>query len=73
MERLDPKPSRAHKRASLTKAIVAALAAGVVTFLVMALLLQLAGGTSGFIGASVAVLVGGLVAAITLPTPVRER
>ncbi|MGV8845076.1 hypothetical protein [Tessaracoccus sp.] len=73
MERLDRKPTREHKRASLTKAIMFAVLAGVMTFVVMMLLVQLQPGTSGFIGAGVAVVVAGIVSAVTLPTPRRER
>ena len=73
MERLDPKPGREHKRSSLTKAVGSALLAGVVTFVVMFLLIQLQPGTAGFISAGVAVVVGGIVSAVTLPTPSRER
>lgn len=73
MERLDPKPGRAHKRSSLIKGVGAAVIAGVVTFLLMFLLGQVQPGTAGAIGAGVAIVVGGIVSAITLPTPRRER
>lgn len=73
MERLDKKPTREHKRASLTKAIMFAAIAAVVTFVLMLLLVQLQPGTSAFIGAGVAVVVAGIVSAVTLPTPRRER
>ncbi len=73
MERLDRKPSRSSKRTSLIAAVGSAVAAGVVTFLIMFLLLNLQSGTSGFIGAGVAIVVGGIVSAVSLPTPHRER
>lgn len=73
MERLDPKPGRAHKRSSLIKGVGAAAVAGVVAFLLLFLLGQLQPGVSGLIGAGVAIVVGGIVSAITLPTPRRER
>lgn len=73
MERLDPKPPRAHKRSFLMVAVGSAVAAGVIAFLLMFLLLQLQSGTSGFIGAGVAIVVGGIVAAVATPTPHRER
>lgn len=73
MERIDPRPSRAHKRASLIKAVASALVAGLVSFVVMFLLFQLHVATSGYIAAGVAVVTAGIVSAVTLPTPVRER
>lgn len=73
MERLDPKPPRANKRSFLMVAVGSAVAAGVIAFLLMFLLLQLQSGTSGFIGAGVAIVVGGIVAAVATPTPHRER
>lgn len=73
MEILDAESSRAHKRASLMKAIMAALLAGAMVFVVLFLLIQLQPGTSGLIGAGVAVVVAGVVAAIATPTPHRER
>ncbi len=73
MERLDPKPARSSKITSLITAVASAVAAGVVSFLIMFLLLNLQSGTSGFIGAGVAIVVGGIVAAVSLPTPQRER
>ncbi len=73
MERLDHKPPRSHKRNFLMLAVGSAIAAGVVAFLIMFLLIQLQSGTSGFIGAGVAVVVGGVVAAVVSPTPHREH
>lgn len=73
MERIDPKPGTAHKKTSLIKAIAAAVLAGVITFVLLFVVGQLQPGTAGALGAGVAIVVGGLVAAITLPTPRRER
>lgn len=73
MERLDPKPGRTQKSSSLVKGVAAAAVAGLITFLLLFLLSDLNGGVSGMIGAGVAIVVGGLVSAITLPTPRRER
>lgn len=73
MERLDPKPARAEKRSSLVVGVVAAVVAGVAAFLLLFLLGQVQPGTSGLIGAGISITVGGIVSAITLPTPERER
>ena len=73
MERLDPKPGRPQKSSSLVKAVGAAVVAGLITFLLLFLLSTLNAGVCGLIGAGVAIVVGGLVSAITLPTPRRER
>ncbi len=73
MERLDPKPGRSQKSSSLAKGITSAVVAGLITFFLLFLITDLNGGVSGLIGAGVAIVVGGLVSAITLPTPRRER
>ncbi len=73
MERLDPKPGSAHKRSSLVKGILSAVVAGLLTFFIMFLVVNMQAGTAGSIGAGVAIVVGGLVSAITLPTPQREH
>lgn len=73
MERLDPKPGRSRKSSSLVKGIAAAVLAGLITFFLLFLLTDLNGGVSGLIGAGVAIVVGGVVSSITLPTPRRER
>ncbi len=73
MERLDPKPARGDKSASLGKAVAFAVIAGLVTFLLLFVLSDLNGGVSVMVGAGVAIVVGGLVSAISLPTPHRER
>ncbi len=73
MERLDAKPGRSRKSSSLVTAIVSAVAAGLITFFLLFLISDLNEGVSGMIGAGVAIVVGGLVSAITLPTPRRER
>ena len=73
MERLDAKPGRSHKSSSLVKAVAFAVIAGLITFFLLLLIVNLNGGVSGMIGAGVAIVVGGLVSAITLPTPRRER
>ncbi len=73
MERLDPKPPRASKRTFFMLSVGSALAAGIITFLLLLLLFQLQSGTSGSIAAGVAVVVGGIVAAVASPTPHRER
>lgn len=73
MERVDLKSPRANKRRFLMVALGAAVVAGVVAFLIMILVLQLQSGTSGLIGAGVAVVVGGIAAAVASPTPHRER
>ncbi len=73
MERLDAKPGRSHKSSSLVKAVSFAVISGLITFFLLFLIASLNEGVSGLIGAGVAIVVGGLVSAITLPTPRRER
>lgn len=73
MERLDAKPGRNHKNSSLVKGVAFAAIAGLITFFLLFLIANLNGGVSGLVGAGVAIVVGGLVSAITLPTPRRER
>ncbi len=73
MERLDPKPGRGHKSSSLVKGIGSAVVAGLITFFLLFLIADMNEGVAGLIGAGVAIVVGGLVSAITLPTPRRER
>ncbi|MGO1384768.1 MAG: hypothetical protein ACTHWA_04230 [Arachnia sp.] len=73
MERLDPQPGRTQKKSSLMTGIAAAVIAGLITFLLLFSISDLNGGVSGMIGAGVAIVTGGIVSAITLPTPRRER